>query len=115
MLIAGKAEHDPICKEQVMVEFVEVDKFEPLPSPRLLNSHLLLRQLSREVVSKKPRVIHVVRNPKDVAVSYYFHLLQTKWSGMADNLEFLDFAKEFLRCGDSKGSSFWGLGWGGGG
>ncbi|XP_070204183.1 sulfotransferase 1A1-like isoform X2 [Littorina saxatilis] len=103
MLTKGKAEHDPLPKEMVMVEFNPVEVLEPVPSPRVINSHLFLRQLSKEVVTKRSRIIHVIRNPKDVAVSLYFHMLQIK--GFKDD-GVLDLAKGFLHGGISPGSYF---------
>ncbi|KAK7087483.1 sulfotransferase 6B1-like [Littorina saxatilis] len=101
MLAKGKAEHDSRPKQMVMVEFTPVEDFEPVPSPRVINTHLFPRQLSRELVTKRSRVVHVIRNPKDVAVSMYFHLLQMK--GFQDD-GVLDLARGFLHGGISPGS-----------
>ena len=50
-----------------------------MPSPRLLNSHLVTSCLPKQIVSKKIKIIHVLRNPKDVAVSAYHHLKCYLW------------------------------------
>ncbi|RUS70421.1 hypothetical protein EGW08_021820 [Elysia chlorotica] len=42
-----------------------------MPSPRLIKSHLPLSILPNQIKSKKPKMIYIVRNPKDVVVSYY--------------------------------------------
>lgn len=106
MLISGKAEHDLRSKEEVMMEFVEVENFHSLPSPRVINSHLFLRQLSTDVVTKKPRVIHVIRNPKDVAVSYFFHITQMKGFETLEESGINEFARTFLQGGLRPGSFF---------
>ncbi|XP_078000027.1 sulfotransferase 6B1-like [Glandiceps talaboti] len=43
-------------------------------TPRLIGTHLLPSLLPPQLFKVKPKVIHVVRNPKDVVVSYYHHL-----------------------------------------
>ena len=100
MLVAGKAEHDARSKEHAMIEFNETGHLDSFPSPRVLNSHLFLRQLSNEIVEKRSRVIHVLRNPKDVVVSFYFHMRQLKV--FQDN-GFEDFALNFLNSTDFQG------------
>ena len=48
-----------------------------MPSPRLLKSHLPEHLLPTQIFSKKAKIVYVVRNPKDLAVSFYhFH----KWA-----------------------------------
>ena len=41
--------------------------------PRILKTHLHFEMLPTEVKEKKPKVIYVARNPRDVVVSYYNH------------------------------------------
>ena len=43
-----------------------------MPSPRVLNCHLFADDLPLQIKSKKVKVIHVLRNPKDVAVSFFY-------------------------------------------
>ena len=41
--------------------------------PRILKTHLHVEMLPKQVNQKKPKVIYVARNPRDVVVSYYNH------------------------------------------
>nr|KAG5690249.1 hypothetical protein BaRGS_026701 [Batillaria attramentaria] len=76
MLLSGKAEHDKRAKEFAMMEATEIEKTRALPSPRLLNTHVPVSMLPRQVKDKKVKVIHVYRNVKDVTVSLFFHAKQ---------------------------------------
>ncbi|KAL3842282.1 hypothetical protein ACJMK2_020313 [Sinanodonta woodiana] len=73
MLRKGKAEYDTKVKETAMLEFISKDQIEALESPRNLNTHFPLRMLPKDLLDKKRKIIHVMRNPKDVAVSMYHH------------------------------------------
>uniref|UniRef100_UPI00358FECCF sulfotransferase 1C2-like isoform X1 n=1 Tax=Myxine glutinosa TaxID=7769 RepID=UPI00358FECCF len=51
-----------------------VETINNLPSPRDINIHSPISHISKSILEKKCKVICVLRNPKDVAVSYYhFH------------------------------------------
>ncbi|XP_076452273.1 uncharacterized protein LOC143287916 [Babylonia areolata] len=76
MLLAGKAEHEKRVKELAMMEATAIGHIQAQPSPRVLNSHLPLRLLPRQIREKKVKVIHVYRNVKDALVSAYFHFRQ---------------------------------------
>lgn len=43
-----------------------------MPSPRVFHSHLHCDHLP-ENLNKKAKIIYVMRNPKDIVVSYYFY------------------------------------------
>ena len=78
MLLAGKAEYENRTKEFNMMEAIDVEVMQKEPSPRILNTHLPIRMLPNQVKDgKKVKVIHVYRNPKDVMVSFYFHMVQS--------------------------------------
>ncbi|KAG5668780.1 hypothetical protein PVAND_016706 [Polypedilum vanderplanki] len=44
------------------------------PRPRHIKSHLPAFLLPNELWTVKPKIIYITRNPKDVAVSLYYHL-----------------------------------------
>ncbi|XP_071116081.1 sulfotransferase 1B1-like [Haliotis cracherodii] len=72
LLLSGDTE-TVINKEKLMLEFTENDVLEKFPSPRILNTHCLVEQLPRGVFEKKCKIIYILRNPKDMAVSYFHH------------------------------------------
>ena len=75
MILAGRHDLDDILeKDAGMLEFHFKGQIDALPSPRVLNSHLLFRHLPADMLKKKTKTIFLYRNPKDVAVSFYkFH------------------------------------------
>uniref|UniRef100_A0A8C4N699 Sulfotransferase n=1 Tax=Eptatretus burgeri TaxID=7764 RepID=A0A8C4N699_EPTBU len=51
-----------------------VEKINNLPSPRVINIHAPISHISKSILENKCKVICILRNPKDVAVSFYhFH------------------------------------------
>ncbi|KAJ8309422.1 hypothetical protein KUTeg_014296 [Tegillarca granosa] len=73
MLLKGKAEYEEAIKETAMIEFNSPEMLQKLPPPRVFNSHLYFRNLPRDIIKKKCKIIFVNRNPKDICVSYYHH------------------------------------------
>ncbi|KAG8444225.1 hypothetical protein GDO86_009421 [Hymenochirus boettgeri] len=60
-----------------MLEFGSPDKFEKMKdelSPRVFGTHLYYDTIPKSVFAKNVKILVVIRNPKDTAVSYYhFH------------------------------------------
>ncbi|XP_046353754.2 sulfotransferase 1B1-like [Haliotis rufescens] len=73
MLKSGVIEYRKETKETRMMEAIFKDGIDAIPTPRVLNSHLPLRMLPKQIVEKKVKCIQIVRNPKDVCVSYFNH------------------------------------------
>uniref|UniRef100_A0A2C9LP63 Sulfotransferase domain-containing protein n=1 Tax=Biomphalaria glabrata TaxID=6526 RepID=A0A2C9LP63_BIOGL len=75
MLLRQTTDYEKRTKEQVMLESPGgLERAEQETSPRILNSHNPFVHLPQEIISKKTKIIHVIRNPKDAAVSNYWHL-----------------------------------------
>lgn len=73
-----------------------------LPAPRFFKSHARLEDIPRPA-SDNCRYVYCARNPKDVAVSYYFHI-RSKQHEPRYTAEFSDYLVEFeagrVPCGD---------------
>ena len=74
MLANGKAEYAPHVKETRMMESTPMHSLDSLTSPRILNSHLPFKQLPRDLISRRCKMVYLLRNPKDICVSFYHHL-----------------------------------------
>ena len=73
MLLDGKAEISEIHKIFLMLCATPEEKLESFASPRILNTHVPFRMLPQQLKEKKTKTVVVLRNPKDVAVSFYYH------------------------------------------
>lgn len=71
MLLNKTTRFVPAHKESFMVDHAPTEKLASLPSPRLLNMHLPLKYFPPEAIKKKCKILHVMRNPKDIFVSYF--------------------------------------------
>lgn len=47
-----------------------------MESPRFIKCHLPLELLPQQIKTKKPKIIYVVRNPKDLIISYYYQAIR---------------------------------------
>ncbi|XP_046579123.1 sulfotransferase 1A3-like [Haliotis rubra] len=56
-----------------MNDFACKKGLEALPPPRILHTHLPLRMLPKQIVEKKIKCVQILRNPKDVCVSFFNH------------------------------------------
>lgn len=72
-----------------MVQRIDGDIVPNLPSPRLVWSH--------EVYDPQyPKVIFIVRDPRDVVISYYFHEIKYYYNGDRSQLSFDSFFNKFM-------------------
>ena len=61
------------------------EELEALPSPRIFKSHMPYHMaLGGDPTSNLCKYVYIARNPKDVAVSYYYFESQKSWSGHYD-------------------------------
>ncbi|GFO43016.1 sulfotransferase [Plakobranchus ocellatus] len=69
----GKALQTTIDKRVPFFEYGDpgFKAISAMPSPRFIKSHLALSVLPDQMETKKPKIIYMHRNPKDIVVSYY--------------------------------------------
>ncbi|XP_013397163.1 sulfotransferase family cytosolic 1B member 1-like [Lingula anatina] len=73
MLVSGKAELLQQSKVTAMYpDFVGNAEVDPIPSPRVLNTHAAPDYFPKEALEKS-KLIFTVRHPKDAVVSYFHH------------------------------------------
>ena len=70
---------------------------EEIPSPRVLKSHLAGPLLPPQLMEKKPKIIYVLRNPKDLIVSRYYFLKSSNPTKEMLEKPFSKFFDEMLR------------------
>lgn len=74
MLLQGRAEYHPMTREHAFLDIIDdLSSLDSLPSPRVFNTHVPYRWLPREHFKAGRKFVNVIRNPKDVAVSWYCH------------------------------------------
>ncbi|XP_048257065.1 sulfotransferase 1B1-like isoform X3 [Haliotis rufescens] len=95
MLKSGTIQYKKETKETRMIEFIQKEGIDSLQKPRILNTHLPLRMLPTQVVEKKVKCIQIMRNPKDVCVSFYNHKKNILPSIGYDG-DFVEFTEAFL-------------------
>ncbi|KAK7873232.1 hypothetical protein R5R35_011312 [Gryllus longicercus] len=72
-------------KKEILKNVDMVENSDHLPSPRCIKSHLTKELLPVQLWTKKPKIIYVAREPKDTAVSFFYHeQLFTSFSGDRD-------------------------------
>lgn len=76
----------PAAEARIPGVYVNADRtLKALPRPRIIKSH-------EPFDARYPRVIYIVRDPRDVAVSRYYFTL--KWRGFQDGYPFEDFVRD---------------------
>ena len=75
MLKKGSVEYETHPKEYVFLDFRSPEQIADVPSPRIINSHFPVKHTPKGIFEKKNKIVHVQRNPKDIFVSLYHHML----------------------------------------
>ncbi|KAL5015724.1 hypothetical protein ScPMuIL_005313 [Solemya velum] len=73
MLKRGTAERIISPKEIFMLELITKVIFEGMSGDRVFNTHLPFHYLPENITKKNAKIIYMLRNPKDTAVSHYYH------------------------------------------
>ncbi|KAL7018258.1 hypothetical protein ACKWTF_010693 [Chironomus riparius] len=104
-LVANDCDFETALKYKLEVRCPNLDNFmstflfhqhtlacslDDMPSPRTIKTHLPIQLLPDQVWTKKPKIIHISRDVKDVAISNYHF-----WKSMNINCPDL---REFLNC-----------------
>ena len=72
-VLSGRTNLPTQEKDDFMLEFIPNSDLKKFPSPRILNCHILYKQLPAQLKQKNCKIIFIYRNLKDVAVSFYHH------------------------------------------
>nr|XP_020508356.1 amine sulfotransferase-like [Labrus bergylta] len=103
-LDGGLNEYKNNMAQMPWLEFSEFgEDFSLRPSPRLFTSHLTPALLPPGLVDKKAKIIYVIRNPKDIAVSYFHFSAGSRLLDTSQRFE--NFLEDYLN-GKVVGSSW---------
>ncbi|XP_071091080.1 sulfotransferase 1B1-like [Haliotis cracherodii] len=78
MLLIGRDETVPVWKGKAMLSQVKERDLDLVSSPRVLNTHLFYEDLPRDVITLRNKIVYVLRDPRDVAVSFYHFYIANK-------------------------------------
>ena len=73
MIVNKSTTHTPTSIYSNGLEFHKPEEFDAFPRPRVLNTHLPVHGLPRQILEKRCKVLWMQRNPKDRVVSLYNH------------------------------------------
>ncbi|XP_055955681.1 sulfotransferase 1B1-like [Patella vulgata] len=76
MLKNGRVDLEQIPKGKFMAELIPQEDLDQEPSPRVINTHVRFDNLPKDIKTKKPKIVYIRRNPKDVAVSLYNYTIR---------------------------------------
>ncbi|XP_062587781.1 sulfotransferase 1B1-like [Saccostrea cucullata] len=80
------------------LEFVpDLQELESVPSPRVLTSHLPFRCLPKEHIKNNGKIIHIIRDLRDVVVSAFHHYTTDPYVKDFVSTDWSVFLDEFLR------------------
>ncbi|XP_041348074.1 sulfotransferase 1C2-like [Gigantopelta aegis] len=83
-------------KDEILNE-IGIELANPMPSPRVLKSHLQVKWMPRQIHQKNCKIVVMFRNPKDLCVSYY-HFYKSSSSLGNFTGDWPEFLRMFL-CG----------------
>lgn len=96
MLLKQKAEYSREPMECLFLGAMPDFNFvHNLPSPSIFNTHTLIRWLPKQYIENGGKIVHVLRNPKDIAVSMYHHFKNVGVLGDVGNFQ-IYFEKMFM-------------------
>ncbi|KAK3091071.1 hypothetical protein FSP39_016933 [Pinctada imbricata] len=70
--------------------------FESAEGPRLFPTHLPANFLPQKIIENKVRIVHIYRNPKDVAVSFFTFIKKLKMFEGYKNAQWKNFISHFM-------------------
>ncbi|XP_022100048.1 sulfotransferase 1A1-like [Acanthaster planci] len=79
---------------------------EEIPSPRVLKTHLPGQFLPPQMWERRPKIVYVMRNPKDLTVSYFYFMKMVNPSQDSLNETFEEFLNKML-TGDVSYGPWW--------
>ncbi|KAJ8308661.1 hypothetical protein KUTeg_013535 [Tegillarca granosa] len=104
MLLQGNAKRIEGIKEACMLEGLAKKTFDEMKSPRIINTHIYFKHLPKDFLRRHCKIIYMVRNPKDVCVSFFNHhtkILEYEFDGTWEN-----YVPRFLKGDVDYGSWF---------
>ena len=99
-LIHNSLEADENRMYDFMMDYVDFETLKQRPSPRVMTSHLPYRNVPTKHLADGGKFIHIIRNPKDVALSAFHHYSADPFV-VEEILEFPVFLDNFLRGGNT--------------
>ena len=74
MLCKQTTDLDKKSKGHTMLEAMpDLSVLDTVPSPRLTDTHIQYKYLPKKHIEIGAKIVHMIRNPKDVCVSLYHH------------------------------------------
>ncbi|XP_067666469.1 sulfotransferase 1B1-like [Haliotis asinina] len=104
MLRSGNSTVIKEVMEGHITDFMPLDHIAKQASPRTLTTHRYPQELQKETFELGCKIVYLVRDPKDICVSYYNHLSQLK--PLEYEGQFSDFVPLFLE-GKVPFNSWW--------
>ncbi|XP_067656227.1 sulfotransferase 1 family member D1-like [Haliotis asinina] len=101
MLVSRTADYVPFTLESGVLELQPDSSLRRLPSPRVLTTHVQAHLLPRELQQRNVKTVHIIRDPRDVAVSWFhfYHAYPAdKYEGTWDDWLHLFTSNKFMWC-----------------